>query len=309
MEVISNVLVFPGQGSQKIGMGKDLYENFAVAREVFERIDNALNFKLSSLMFAGDAEELNKTSNAQPAIMAVSMAYFEVLRSLGLINLDEVKFMAGHSLGEYSALCAAGCLSIEDTAVLLKARGAYMMQACLDNPGSMAAIIGLNYSQVKTIADEAGCYVGNSNSPAQIVLSGRKETVEKGCELAKEQGAKRAIMLQVSGAFHSPLMQSAADKMAEVIAQARFAEPTAKVISNLSALPYENTAEIKDLLVKQITNTVKWQESVVYMADNGATEFIETGFGNVLTGLVKKTRPEAETVLAEDLLKSYAEAI
>ncbi len=309
MEVISNVLVFPGQGSQKIGMGKDLYENFAVAREVFERIDNALNFKLSSLMFAGDAEELNKTSNAQPAIMAVSMAYFEVLRSLGLINLDEVKFMAGHSLGEYSALCAAGCLSIEDTAVLLKARGAYMMQACLDNPGSMAAIIGLNYSQVKTIADEAGCYVGNSNSPAQIVLSGRKETVEKGCELAKEQGAKRAIMLQVSGAFHSPLMQSAADKMAEVIAQARFAEPTAKVISNLSALPYENTAEIKDLLVKQITNTVKWQESVVYMADNGATKFIETGFGNVLTGLVKKTRPEAETVLAEDLLKSYAEAI
>ena len=309
MEVISNVLVFPGQGSQKIGMGKDLYENFAVAREVFERIDNALNFKLSSLMFAGDAEELNKTSNAQPAIMAVSMAYFEVLRSLGLINLDEVKFMAGHSLGEYSALCAAGCLSIEDTAVLLKARGAYMMQACLDNPGSMAAIIGLNYSQVKTIADEAGCYVGNSNSPAQIVLSGRKETVEKGCELAKEQGAKRAIMLQVSGAFHSPLMQSAADKMAEVIAQARFAEPTAKVISNLSALPYENTAEIKDLLVKQITNTVKWQESVVYMADNGATKFIETGFGNVLTGLVKKIRPEAETVLAEDLLKSYAEAI
>lgn len=309
MEVISNVLVFPGQGSQKIGMGKDLYENFAVAREVFERIDNALNFKLSSLMFAGDAEELNKTSNAQPAIMAVSMAYFEVLRSLGLINLDEVKFMAGHSLGEYSALCAAGCLSIEDTAVLLKARGAYMMQACLDNLGSMAAIIGLNYSQVKTIADEAGCYVGNSNSPAQIVLSGRKETVEKGCELAKEQGAKRAIMLQVSGAFHSPLMQSAADKMAEVIAQARFAEPTAKVISNLSALPYENTAEIKDLLVKQITNTVKWQESVVYMADNGATKFIETGFGNVLTGLVKKTRPEAETVLAEDLLKSYAEAI
>lgn len=309
MEVISNVLVFPGQGSQKIGMGKDLYENFAIAKDVFGRIDNALNFKLSSLMFDGDAEELNKTAHAQPAIMAVSMAYFEVLKSLGLINLEEVKFMAGHSLGEYSALCAAGCLSIEDTAVLLKARGAYMMQACLDNPGSMAAIIGLNYAQVKTIADEVGCSIGNSNSPAQIVLSGSTETVEKGCELAKEQGAKRAIMLQVSGAFHSPLMQSAADKMAEVIAQTRFAEPTVKVISNLSALPYENTAEIKDLLVKQITNTVKWQESVVYMADNGATKFIETGFGNVLSGLVKKILPEAETVLAEDLLKSYAEAI
>ena len=309
MEVTSNVLIFPGQGSQKIGMGKDLYDNFAAAKDVFDRVDEALNYKLSTLMFAGDAEELNKTSNAQPAIMTVSMAYFEVLKSLGLINLDEVKFMAGHSLGEYSALCAAGCLSLEDTASLLKARGAYMMQACLDNPGAMAAIIGLNYDQVKTIADEAGCFVGNSNSPAQIVLSGSTATVEKGCELAKAQGAKRAIMLQVSGAFHSPLMQSAADKMAEIIAQTRFAQPTVKVISNLSALPYADTTEIKDLLVKQITNTVKWQESVVYMAENGAGKFIETGFGNVLTGLVKKILPEAETVLAEDLLKSYAEAI
>ena len=309
MEVTSNVLIFPGQGSQKIGMGKDLYDNFAAAKDVFDRVDEALNCKLSALMFAGDAEELNKTSNAQPAIMTVSMAYFEVLKSLGLINLDEVKFMAGHSLGEYSALCAAGCLSLEDTASLLKARGAYMMQACLDNPGAMAAIIGLNYDQVKTIADEAGCFVGNSNSPAQIVLSGSVQTVEKGCELAKAQGAKRAIMLQVSGAFHSPLMQSAADKMAEIIAQTRFAQPTVKVISNLSALPYADTTEIKDLLVKQITNTVKWQESVVYMAENGAGKFIETGFGNVLTGLVKKILPEAETVLAEDLLKSYAEAI
>ena len=268
MEVISNVLVFPGQGSQKIGMGKDLYENFAIAKDVFERIDNALNFKLSSLMFDGDAEELNKTAHAQPAIMAVSMAYFEVLKSLGLINLEEVKFMAGHSLGEYSALCAAGCLSIEDTAVLLKARGAYMMQACLDNPGSMAAIIGLNYAQVKTIADEVGCSIGNSNSPAQIVLSGSTETVEKGCELAKEQGAKRAIMLQVSGAFHSPLMQSAADKMAEVIAQTRFAEPTVKVISNLSALPYENTPSNgrKALFIWPITAQLSLSRPVLAMS-------------------------------------------
>lgn len=306
---MSNVLVFPGQGSQKIGMGKNLYDNFAAAKEIFDRVDNALGFKLSSLMFEGETEELNKTSNAQPAIMAVSMAYFEVLKSLGIINLDEVKFMAGHSLGEYSALCAAGVLSLEDTAKLLKARGAAMMQACIDNPGAMAALIGFDYAKVKMIADDTGCFVGNSNSPAQIVLSGSGETVGKACELAKEQGVKRAVMLPVSGAFHSPLMQSAADVMAKVLNDAKFAEPSFKVVSNLTARPYVSATEIKDLLVKQITNTVKWQESVVYMAENGAGKFIETGFGNVLTGLIKKTLPEAETATSEDLLKAYAEAV
>lgn len=309
MQLMSNVLVFPGQGSQKIGMGKDLYDNFAIAKEIFDRVDNALDFKLSSLMFEGETEELNKTSNAQPAIMAVSMAYFEVLKSLGIINPDEIKFMAGHSLGEYSALCAAGVLSLEDTAKLLKNRGAAMMQACIDNPGAMAALIGFDYAKVKTIADDTGCFVGNSNSPAQIVLSGSKETVEKGCKLAQEQGVKRAVMLPVSGAFHSPLMQSAADIMAEVINNARFAEPSFMVVSNLTARPYASATEIKDLLIKQITNTVKWQESVVYMAENGGGKFIEIGFGNVLTGLIKKTLPEAETATSEDLLKSYAEAI
>lgn len=309
MQLMSNVLVFPGQGSQKIGMGKNLYDNFAAAKEIFDRVDNALGFKLSSLMFEGETEELNKTSNAQPAIMAVSMAYFEVLKSLGIINLDEVKFMAGHSLGEYSALCAAGVLSLEDTAKLLKARGAAMMQACIDNPGAMAALIGFDYAKVKMIADDTGCFVGNSNSPAQIVLSGSEKTVEKACELANEQGVKRAVMLPVSGAFHSPLMQSAADIMAQVLSNAKFAEPSIKVVSNLTARPYVSAAEIKDLLVKQITNTVKWQESVVYMAENGAGKFIETGFGNVLTGLIKKILPEAETATSEDLLKAYAEAV
>lgn len=310
MEVISNILLFPGQGSQKIGMGKDLSDKFAVAKDVFERVDNALNFKLSTLMFDGNEEELNKTSNAQPAIMAVSMAYFEVLKSLGLIDMDNIKFMAGHSLGEYSALCAAGVLSLEDTAALLKARGAYMMQACTDHPGAMAALIGFDYDKAKAVADDAGCFVGNSNSPAQIVLSGSKETVEKACEQAKAQGVKRAIMLPVSGAFHSPLMQSAADNMAEVIAAAKFAEPEVKVISNLTAREYSNTDEIRDLLVKQITNTVKWQESVAYMAENGANKFIETGFGNVLSGLVKKILPESEITSAADLLQAeYQKAI
>lgn len=309
MEIISDVLVFPGQGSQKIGMGKDLYDNFAVAKEVFDIVDDALNFKLSRVMFEGEIEELNKTSNAQPAIMAASMAYFEVLKSLGLINLDEVKFMAGHSLGEYSALCAAGSLSLEDTAKLLKARGAYMMQACIDNPGAMAALIGFDYAKAEAIADMAGCFVGNSNSPAQIVLSGSKDTVEKACEIAKEQGVKRAVMLPVSGAFHSPLMQSAADKMAGVIANTRFSEPKVKVISNLTAQEYSNTTEIKELLVKQITNTVMWQESVVYMQQMGAGRYIECGFGNVLSGLIKKTLPDAEVITAEEMLKSYAQAV
>lgn len=309
MKIMSDVLIFPGQGSQKIGMGKELFQNFAVAKEVFERVDSALSFSLSQLMFEGDEAELNKTSNAQPAIMAASIAYFEVLKSLGLIDLSTVKFMAGHSLGEYSALCAAGVLTLEDTAALLKARGAFMMQACLDNPGAMAALIGFDYDKAKKIADDAGCFVGNSNSPAQIVLSGSVETVEKACDLAKAQGVKRAIMLPVSGAFHSPLMQSAADQMEEVIARARFGEAEVKVISNLTAKEYSNTAEIKDLLVKQITNTVRWQESVIYMAENGAGRFIETGYGAILSGLVKKIVPEAEIVLAEDLLQTKAEAI
>ncbi len=302
MKIMSDALIFPGQGSQKIGMGKDLAENYAVARDVFARVDDALEFSLSKLMFEGDSEELNKTSNAQPAIMAVSMAYMEVLKSLNLINLDEVKFMAGHSLGEYSALCAAGVLSLEDTAKLLKARGAYMMQACLDNKGAMAAIIGFDYAEAKEVADTTGCFVGNSNSPAQIVLSGAQETIEQACELAKEQGAKRAILLPVSGAFHSPLMQSAADKMADVLASAKFAEPNVRVISNLTAREYSDVAEIKNLLVEQITHTVKWQESVAYMAEKGTNRFIEIGFGNVLSGLVKKILPEAEIIGAQDLL-------
>ena len=253
-------------------------------------------------MFEGDTEELNKTSNAQPAIMAVSIAYFEVLKSLGLINLDDIKFMAGHSLGEYSALCAAGVLSIEDTAKLLKARGSYMMQACIENPGSMAAFIGFDYNQTKAVADTCGCFVGNSNSPAQIVISGSTDTVERACNKAKEEGVKRAILLPVSGAFHSPLMQSAADNMSAIISATKFAEPNFKVISNLTAKEYTDVEEIKDLLVKQITHTVKWQESVVYMAENGASSFIEVGFGNVLSGLIKKILPEAIVLTSEDLL-------
>lgn len=304
MELMSDVLIFPGQGSQKIGMGKSLYDNFAVAKEVFDRADEALGFSLSNLMFEGNQDDLNKTSNAQPAIMTASLAYFEVMKSLGLIDANSVKFLAGHSLGEYSALCAARALSLENTAKLLQARGAAMMDACLKEKGLMAAVIGLDFDTVKQIADDAGCFVGNSNSPAQIVISGSEQTVQNACEKAKAAGAKRALVLPVSGAFHSPLMQSAADTMSKVIQNTRFAEPQIKVVSNLTAQAYTSVEEIKELLIRQITHTVKWQESVVYMHQNGGSRFIEVGFGNILTGLVKKILPEVPIVTSEEILQN-----
>ncbi|MBR2922549.1 MAG: ACP S-malonyltransferase [Alphaproteobacteria bacterium] len=309
MKIDTSALIFPGQGSQKIGMGKDLYDNYAVAKDVFLRVDDALEFKLSEIIFGENQDELNLTSNAQPAIMTTSIAYFEVLKKLEIIDIDNVKFMAGHSLGEYSALCAAGVLTLEDTAKLLKLRGQYMMQACIENKGSMAALIGADYDLAKRIADDCNCFVGNSNSPAQIVLSGDTSSIEKACDVAKAQGVKRAVILPVSGAFHSPLMQSASDKMLDVINNTKFAMPDINVISNLTANEYTNSDEIKDLLVKQITNTVKWQESICYINKKGANKFIEVGFGNVLSGLVKKTLEDAIIETSEDLLKNYNEAI
>lgn len=307
MEIKSSALLFPGQGSQKIGMGKDLCDNFAVAKDVFERVDETLHYKLSDLIFAGDENDLNLTNHAQPAIMAVSMAYFAVMKQTGLIDLANVKFMVGHSLGEYSALCASGALSLEDTAKLLKLRGEYMMQACLEQKGVMSAIIGLDLAQVDQIAAVNNCYVGNSNAPAQIVISGGEKEVAAANAEAIKSGAKRAITLAVSGAFHSPLMQSAADKMEQALEMAKITLPEIKVISNMTAQPYDSINEIKELLKEQITHTVKWQESINYIAENNAESFVEVGFGNVLTGLVKKIRPQAEIKTASEIIKNPEE--
>lgn len=307
MEIKSLTLLFPGQGSQKVGMGKELYDNFAVAKNVFERVNEALHYNLSTLIFEGNTEDLNKTDNAQPAIMAVSMAYFEVMKQLGLIDMDNVKFMAGHSLGEYSALCAAEALSLEDVAKLLCLRGRFMMEACNEHKGSMAAIIGLDFNQINKIALFNGCYVGNSNAPTQIVISGGEAEVAAACQDALQNGAKRAIPLTVSGAFHSPLMQSAADKMAQVLADAKITIPQTKVISNMTALPYESINEIKELLKEQITHTVKWQESINYIAENNTDSFIEVGFGNVLNGLLKKINPDIEVKTADNVIKQLEE--
>ena len=304
MEIKPIAFVFPGQGSQVVGMGKGLYNNFAIAKQVFERVNDALHYKLSNIIFDGEISELNKTNHSQPAIMTVSMAYFEVIKQLGLIDLANVKFMAGHSLGEYSALCAAESLSLEDTAQLLKLRGEYMMEACNEKKGLMSAIIGLGFEEVSKIALLNGCSVGNSNSPAQIVISGGKDEVEKASAQALQKGAKRAIPLSVSGAFHSPLMQSAADKMEQVLNDAKIMMPKIKVIGNMTAQPYESITQIKDLLREQITHTVKWQESINYMLRNGVASFVEVGFGNILSGLIKKISPEAETKTSDEIINN-----
>lgn len=303
MQLTSQALVFPGQGSQMIGMGKNLYDNFAVARDVFERIDEALHFKLTDMMFNGSADELNLTCNAQPAIMATSAAYWEVFKNTGLIDMSRIKFMAGHSLGEYSALYAAGALSLEETAQLLKARGEYMMQACNEVKGAMAAVLGLDFAAVKMLADLNDCYVANSNSPAQIVISGEEKAVKNAADKALLQGAKRTIFLNVSGAFHSPLMLSAADKMADILKNAKVSPPEIKVISNVTAREYFDANDIKSLLVEQITNTVKWQESISYIIENNVMEFIEVGFGNILSGLIKKIVPETKVKTSDELIQ------
>lgn len=283
---------FPGQGSQAVGMGKDLAENFAEARAVFEEVDEALGEKLSDVMFNGHEDKLTLTANAQPALMAVSMAVIRVLEAKGLDLKAKVAYVAGHSLGEYSALCAAGTFSISDTARLLRIRGNAMQAAVPVGVGAMAAIIGLEHADVQAICEEAAaigsCQIANDNGGGQLVISGEKSAVEKAAGLATDKGAKRAILLPVSAPFHSKLMAPAADAMREALAGVKKANPVVPVIANVRAAPVTDAEEIAALLVEQVTGQVRWRETVEWFAANGVTTLYELGAGKVLTGLARR---------------------
>ncbi len=287
--------VFAGQGSQSVGMGKDLFDSFASAREVFEQVDDALNFKLSDVIFRGQAEELTATQNAQPALMAMSIAVWRVVQQETGLKITDFEYAAGHSLGEYSALCAAGALPLADTAKLLRIRGQAMARCAEVEKGLMAAIIGLDANAVQQLADETGAFVANDNSLGQIVISGPVLAIEKACVHAKEMGAKRALPLNVAGAFHSPLMQSAADEMMSVLNEAPFETPEIPVISNVLALPVTDVKQIKELLYHQITDQVRWTQSVQFLGAQSVGQVVEMGAGKVLSGLVKRTLPDMQT--------------
>ena len=284
---------FPGQGSQSVGMGKALADAFPVARAVFEEVDAALGQKLSAVMWDGPIETLTLTENAQPALMAVSLATIRVLEAeAGLDLARDAAFVAGHSLGEYSALAAAGTFSIADAARLLRIRGNAMQAATPVGTGAMAAILGLDFEAVVAVAAEAAegevCQAANDNGGGQVVISGHKAAVDRACELAKAKGAKRAIPLPVSAPFHCALMQPAADAMAEALAKVTVKAPVVPVVANVVAAPVSDPAEIVRRLVEQVTGTVRWRECVAAMAGAGVTTFYEIGSGKVLTGLVKR---------------------
>jgi len=285
--------VFPGQGSQTVGMGKALAETFAPARAVFEEVDAALGERLSAIIWNGPAETLTLTENAQPALMAVSLATMRVLEAEAGVNLErDAAFVAGHSLGEYSALAAARAFSTADAARLLRIRGRAMQKAVPVGAGAMAALIGLDYDAAKVIAAEAAatgiCAAANDNGGEQVVLSGNKVAVERAVEIAKTRGAKRAMLLPVSAPFHCTLMQPAADAMAEALAKVSINRPSVPLIANVLAQPISDPAGIVRCLVEQVTGTVRWRESVAFMAQAGVTTFYEVGAGRVLTGLIKR---------------------
>lgn len=283
---------FPGQGSQAVGMGKDLAENFAEARAVFEEVDEALGQKLSDIMWNGPEETLTLTANAQPALMAVSVAVMRVLEARNLKLAEKVSYIAGHSLGEYSALCAAGTFSLADTARLLRIRGNAMQAAVPVGEGAMAAIIGLEHGDVEAICAEAAsggvCQIANDNGGGQLVISGAKAPVEKAAALASEKGAKRAIMLPVSAPFHSALMAPAAEAMREALASVQKNNPVVPVVANVRAAPVSDADEIAALLVEQVTGQVRWRETVEWFAANDVTTLYEIGSGKVLTGLSRR---------------------
>ena len=295
---MSRAFVFPGQGAQTIGMGRALAGAYPAAKAVFDEVDDALGEKLSALIWEGTIDDLTLTQNAQPALMATSIAALRALESEGL-GLDHASFVAGHSLGEYSALCAAGSLGLSDTARLLRIRGRAMQDAVPVGVGAMAALLGLNFEQAAEVAAEAAqgevCQAANDNDPAQVVVSGHKAAVERALEIAKAKGARRALLLPVSAPFHSVLMQPAAGVMAEALAAVNIVAPVVPIVVNVRAEAVTEPDRIRALLVAQVTGSVRWRESVLWMAAAGVTEFWEIGAGKALSGMIKRTVAGAAT--------------
>ncbi|HVZ13433.1 MAG TPA: ACP S-malonyltransferase [Bauldia sp.] len=291
---------FPGQGSQIVGMGKVLADNFFEAEAVFAAVDEALGEKLSELIFEGPLDRLTLTENAQPALMAVSLATIRVLEAKGVRIKDKVAFVAGHSLGEYSALAAAGSLTVADAAKLLRVRGRAMQQAVPYGVGAMAALIGMELAAAQAVAAEAAegevCQAANDNGGGQVVISGHKAAVERAIEIAKGKGAKRAILLPVSAPFHSALMEPAAKVMEMALAATDIQPPVVPLVANVLARPITGIAEIRQRLVEQVTGMVRWRESVEWLAANGVTTLVEVGAGKVLSGLAKRIAPSAEAI-------------
>lgn len=295
---MTTAFTFPGQGSQAVGMGKILADTYPEAKAVFDEVDDALNQKLSDTMWNGPVSDLTLTANAQPALMAVSLATMRVLEAKGLDLKANASFVAGHSLGEYSALAAAGSLDVATAAKLLRVRGDAMQNAVPVGQGAMAALLGLDFNAAAEVASDAAqgevCQAANDNAPGQVVVSGHVAAVERAVEIAKARGARRAVLLPVSAPFHCSLMGPAAEAMAEALAEADIKAPVVPLVANVLAAPITDPAEVRERLIEQVTGTVRWRESITWLAENGVDTFVEVGTGKVLTGMVKRITKEAK---------------
>jgi [acyl-carrier-protein] S-malonyltransferase len=302
---MTRAFVFPGQGAQAVGMGRELAEAYPAARAVFEEVDDALGEKLSALVREGDIAELTLTRNAQPALMATSIAAMRALEAEG-VPVTSAAFVAGHSLGEYSALCAAGAMTLDVTARMLRLRGTAMQEAVPVGVGAMAALLGLDLAAAEAVAAEAAaesaggevCEAANDNDPAQVVVSGHRAAVERAVEIAKAKGAKRALLLPVSAPFHCALMQPAAEAMAAALAGVEIRPPSVPLVANVKAEAVSEPEEIRRLLVAQVTGRVRWRESVAWMADRGVDEFVEVGAGRALSGMIRRIAKDVEAKAA-----------